>query len=296
MKVALTGGTGFLGRYILSNLLEEHHKCRCWHREQSDRTGLTGVPDLVWVPGDLGDPDSMDALVAGCDAVVHAAFDRPGAGFRGAEGDVPRFVDRNVVGTLQLIEASRRAGVERFVFISTCAVHERILEDRPLDEAHPLWASTHYGAHKAAIEKFVHSYGYGEGFGICAVRPTGIYGVARPVESSKWYNLVQSVARGESVSSDRGGKEVHAGDVARAVGLLLQSPVEQIRGECFNCYDMYVAQQDVAIIARELSGSGSQIEMLNKGPKHQIETGKIRDLGMTFGGRKLLQATIRELL
>ncbi|MGB0714667.1 MAG: NAD-dependent epimerase/dehydratase family protein [Phycisphaerae bacterium] len=296
MQVALTGGTGFLGRYILTHLLEEGGRCRAWHRASSDRTGLTAIPDLIWVPGDLTDPASMASLVDGCDAVVHAAFDRPGAGFRGAEGDVPTFVERNVVGTLRLIEASRQAGVERFVFVSTCAVHEKILDDRALDEAHPLWATTHYGAHKAAIEKFVHSYGYGEGFAVCALRPTGIYGVARPVESSKWYELIQSVGRGENVASDRGGKEVHAADVARAIGLLLRAPTDQIRGESFNCYDMYVAQQDVAEIARELSGSGSSIERLNRGPKHQIDTTKIRALGMTFGGEALLRATVRELL
>ena len=45
--------------------------------------------------------------------------------------------------------------VRRFVFIATCAVHDVILSDRPLDEAHPLWPKSHYGAHKAAIEKFV---------------------------------------------------------------------------------------------------------------------------------------------
>ncbi len=69
----------------------------------------------------------------------------------------------NLLGTLELIEASIAAGVKRFIFVSTCAVHEKILDDRPLDEAHPLWPLTHYGAHKAAIEKFVHSYGYGQG-------------------------------------------------------------------------------------------------------------------------------------
>ena len=95
------------------------------------------------------------------------AFWRPGSGFRGSEGDVVEFSRVNILGTLQLIESSIKAGVERFVFVSTCAVHEKILDDRPLDEAHPLWPLTHYGAHKAAVEKFVHSYGFGNGYPIC---------------------------------------------------------------------------------------------------------------------------------
>ena len=71
-----------------------------------------------------------------------------------------------------------------------CAVHETILDDRPLDEAHPLWPHSHYGAHKAAIEAFVHSYGRGHGYPICALRPTGIYGLARPARASKWFDLI----------------------------------------------------------------------------------------------------------
>src|SRR5690606_1214457 len=120
---------------------------------------------------------------------------------------------------------------QRFVFISTCAVHDTILNDRTLDETHPLWPHSHYGAHKAAIEKFVHSYGLGQGFPICALRPTGVYGVNHPVEASKWFDLVRSVVRGETVTCNRGGKEVHAADVAKAAHLLLHAPAEAITGQ-----------------------------------------------------------------
>ena len=294
MRVALTGATGFIGRYIANHLAEQGHQLRCWYRPSSDRTGFDPSGDLEWLVGDLGNPESANMLVAGCDAVVHAALYRPGTGFRGAEGDVIEFVQKNVVGTLMLIEAARRASVGRFVFISTCAVHEKILDDRPLDEAHPLWATSHYGAHKAAIEKFVHSYGLGGGYPICALRPTGVYGVTRPIQHSKWFDLVSAVVRGETVQCSRGGKEVHAADVARAVGVLLRS--DGIAGEAFNCYDRYVSELDVATLAKELSGSKSQIIGELKQPKHQIVTDKIRALGMEFGGEKLLKGTVATLV
>ena len=203
---------------------------------QSDVYAL-GVPDVLGreiadgaleafcLEGELGDPDSARELVSGVDAVVHAALYRPGdRGFRGAEGDMPTFVTRNVLGTVQLIEAARATGAGRFIFISTCAVHEKILDDRRLDEAHPLWPTSHYGAHKAAIEKFIHSYGLGDGYDICSLRPTGIYGLARPVSDSKWYELVQGVKRGHPVASERGGKEVHAADVAKAARRTVNIP------------------------------------------------------------------------
>jgi nucleoside-diphosphate-sugar epimerase len=199
-----------------------------------------------------------------------------------------------VVGTLELIEAARSAGVGRFIFISTCAVHEKILDDRPLDETHPLWPMSHYGAYKAAIEKFVHSYGLGQGYPICALRPTGVYGVARPIENSKWYNLVSAVVHGETVQCSRGGKEVHAADVAKAVGILLTA--DGIAGEAFNCYDRYVSEFDVAQLAKELSGSASEIVGEPKQPKHQIITDWIRTIGMQFGGDELLKQTVAELV
>jgi nucleoside-diphosphate-sugar epimerase len=300
MLVAVTGGTGFLGRYIVRHLAGLGHRLRCWHRPTSDRGGLEDVAGaLDWLPGHLGDEASMTALVRGTDAVVHAALEwqRRPDGRRSGGGDLLReFLETNLMGSLRLIQAARAAGVPRFVFISTCAVHEVILDDRPLDETHPLWPTNHYGAHKGALEKFVHSFGLGEGWPICALRPTGIYGLAHPPSASRWFDLVGRVLGGEPIESARGGKEVHALDVARAVALLLQAEAKAVAGQAFNCYDRYVAEQEVARIARELSGSASAIADVNRGPKHQIATGKIRALGMTFGGEPLLRQTVAELV
>ena len=227
---------------------------------------------------------------------MHAALWRPGTGFRGAEGNLIEFVEKNVVGTLRLIEAARKAGVGRFVFISTCAVHEKIFDDRPLDEKHPTWATSHYGAHKAAIEQFVHSFGSGMGYPICALRPTGVYGVAYPPQDSKWFELIETVAKGGQVTCERGGKEVHAADVAKAVEVLLNAPAEAMTGEAFNCYDRYVSEWDVAHLAKKFSGSSAEIRGRQTSPKNQIITDKLKHLSMDFGGQSLLEATVRDLV
>ncbi len=297
MNIAITGGTGFIGRYIVRKLAAQGHVLRLWHREQSDRSGLEDCEDsITWQPGALGNQQAAAQLVADVDAVVHAALDHPAEGFQGKEGDLIEFVHTNLLGTLQLIEAARQAGVKRFLFVSTCAVHDVIMDDRPLDETHPLWMKSHYGAHKAAIEKFVHSYGLGEGFPICALRPTGVYGLAHPVERSKWYSLVHSVVHGEDVLCQRGGKEVHADDVANAIHLLLQAPLESITGQAFNCYDLYVSEWDVAHLAKAISKSDATIQGTQTSPNHQIETGKLRGLGMSFGGKQQLKETIEALV
>jgi nucleoside-diphosphate-sugar epimerase len=299
MRIAITGATGFLGRYIVARLSEAGHRLRCWHRHSSDRSDFGAAADSIeWLPGQLGDAADARKLVQGVDALVHAALLRPvGSGFIGsAKTDLPAFLQANLMGSLQLFQEAVEAGVKRCVFISTCAVHDVILNDRPLDETHPLWPKSHYGAHKAALEAFVHSHGLGEGWPICALRPTGIYGLAHPPEESRWYDLVGKVMNGEPISTAQGGKEIHADDVARAVDLLLNADAKTIAGQAYNCTDGYIAEQEVAQIAKELSGSASSIANLNRGPKNQIDTSKLRALSMTFGGAPLLRQTVGELV
>jgi nucleoside-diphosphate-sugar epimerase len=299
MNVAVTGATGFLGRYLVRHLAGAGHQLRCWYRPGSDRSGFEDIGDAIeWLPGALGDEAAARELVRGADAVVHAAvqWEGPRNRGRGRHGEPSVFLGVNLTGSLQLFQAAFEAGVPRFVFISTCAVHEVILDDRPLDEAHPLWPASHYGAHKAALEAFVHSYGLGQSWPICALRPTGIYGLAHPPQASRWFDLVGSVLRGGPIESPRDGKEVHAADVARAVELLLHVEAQRIAGQSFNCYDLYLAEEQVARMAKELTGSAGLISNLNRGPKHQIDTSKLRALGMTFGGEALLRRTVQELV
>ena len=111
MRIAVTGATGFLGRYLVAELVGQGHHCRCWYRMTSDRSGFSVPQDAItWVPGDLGDPESAQDLLQGCDAVVHAALFRPSGRFIGGEGDILPFVEKNIVGTIRLIEAARRRG------------------------------------------------------------------------------------------------------------------------------------------------------------------------------------------
>jgi nucleoside-diphosphate-sugar epimerase len=299
MRIAITGATGFLGRYIVRHLAGAGHRLRCWFRPQSDRDGFQDVADSVeWLPGQLGDAAAARQLVRDTDALVHGAVQWEGPRNRGSgsHGEESVFFGLNLTGSLQLFQAAVEANVSRCVYISSCAVHDEILRDRPLDETHPLWPKSHYGAHKAAVEAYVHSFGLGQGWPICALRPTGIYGLAHPPQASRWYDIVRQVQRGESFASARGGKEVHALDVGRAVELLLNADAAAITGQAYNCYDIYVAEQDVARIAKELTGSRTDVADLNRGPKNQIVTKKLRALGMSFGGEALLRRTVQELL
>lgn len=293
MKIAITGATGFIGVELVRQLLDAGHQLKCWHRACSDLSPLDGC-DVEWVEGELTDTNSARELISDCEAVVHSGLWRSGMSFQVIEADVVEYARINILGTLGLIEAAMAADVERFVFISTCAVHDHILDDRPLDETHPLWANSHYGAHKAAIEKFVHSYGLGSGLPICALRPTGVYGVKAKVEHSKFFNLIRDVVAGKNVEVSGGGKEVHVSDVAQAIQILLKA--EGIAGQAYSCYDRYISEFDVATIAKQICGSPSQIVGKQKRPKNEIDSSKIKKLGMKFGGEALLHKTVEKLL
>ena len=69
-----------------------------------------------------------------------------------------------------------------------------------------------------------------------------------------------------------------------------------IAGQAYNCYDSYVSEEMVATIAKEITGSESAVEPFGKTPKHQIDTSKLRALGMEFGGPALLEQTVGQML
>ncbi len=293
MKIAITGATGFIGRYLVKQLSREGHSIRALCRASSNKEGL---PDSIeWVEGELNDPACTRELISKADQVVHSAVYRPGGRFQNNDVELSAYLETNFMGSIRILEEAKRQNVQKLVYISTCAVHDLIMDDRPLDEAHPLWAKSHYGAHKAAVEKFIHSYGFGESLPFCALRPTGVYGVrTSEPQKSKWYDLIKEVAAGNPVTCSGGGKEVHASDVARAIRLLLNA--KDVSGQVYNCYDRYISEYDVAHIAKELSGSQSEISGEQPSPKNQIQTGKLMALGMEFGGDELLRDTIQALI
>ena len=85
-------------------------------------------------------------------------------------------------------------------------------------------------------------------------------------------------------------------DVAAAVNLLLNADTDTIAGQSFHCCDIYIAAEDAARIAKDLTKSTSEIAAAKRGSKHQIDTGKLQRLGMRFSGRKRLETYIGELI
>jgi uncharacterized protein YbjT (DUF2867 family) len=146
MRIAITGGTGFVGSHLLSQAAAAGDEVRALtRRAQPPR------PNLTWVSGALDDPDSLEQLVAGADAVIHVA------GVVNAK-DRAGFAAGNIDGTRAILDATAKAGITRFVHVSSLAAREPGLSD--------------YGWSKAGAEQAV----LGASLDYAVVRPPAIYG------------------------------------------------------------------------------------------------------------------------
>ena len=97
MKIAVTGGTGFVGSHLIEQALAAGYEVRALARRPQP-----AQPGLAWIAGSLEHPASLASLVEGCDAVIHVA----GV----VKGDREAFRQGNLIGTEAVIEARRARG------------------------------------------------------------------------------------------------------------------------------------------------------------------------------------------
>jgi len=292
--IAVTGATGYIGRFVVDELQSQGVQVRALCRPESDRGGFHTPID--WVEGDLRSAEAILRLVDGAEAVVHLGYEHVHGRYRGGEGDdLVGWMDANVTGSLRLLTQSAGAKVARFVFLSSRAVFSFTEPGRVLDESHPLSPDSHYGAYKAAVESFLHSFQYQNGLHTFAVRATGVYGVARPIERSKWWSLVGMALNGEDIGPPRGGTEVFGADVARIVWALLSRPLPDIR--VVHASDLYVTNAEIAGMARRLAGLDEcGYREPASAPRNPLECRNLHRLGIKLGGIDALEATVKQLV
>lgn len=265
MDVALTGCTGFLGTYLTRALSEAGHQVTGLVRPGRSTEHLDA--DLIHrIVGDLTDGPALRRLADSADVVIHNAFD--------AVADQPlRHFRSNVLGSLQLLEFARQSPGTQFIFISTAQVFHDILPDRLLDEHHPVRPGDLDSAVKAAIEPFVSAYYETYGMNVCALRPGRIYGVHPELAKSWAYDVINTVTLGEPVDTSAGAHVVNVDDVTEAVVRAVGNYA--VAGQVYNLVDDYVCDQDVAEIAKEMTGSPSVIHDRRNGRgRHHFVAGK----------------------
>jgi len=177
--VAVTGAEGFIGSHLVEALVAAGHQVRAMVQYNSfgTRGWLDSLDDEVLaqlsiVMGDVRDPRSGLALAEGCEVVYHlAALIAIPYSY-----EAPRsYVDTNVTGTLNVLEAVRSTGTPRLVHTSTSETYgsARFV---PIDEQHPLQAQSPYAASKIAADKLVESYHLSFGLPVVTLRPFNTFG------------------------------------------------------------------------------------------------------------------------
>lgn len=175
MKILVTGGAGFIGRWVVKGLLKDSHEIIVLDNlsNGSEKNIEEFRNEITFVNGDIKDKNKVSALFKNnFDICIHLAasiivqdsIDRPGETF-----------ENDVIGTFNVLEESRKTDT-KFVFMSTCMVYDTAKTSTAISEIHPTKPASPYAGSKLAGEKLVLSYYYAYGLPAVILRPFNTYG------------------------------------------------------------------------------------------------------------------------
>jgi UDP-glucose 4-epimerase len=224
-RILVTGGAGFVGATVVRQLAEAGQRVRVLDNYSTgDAAHLAGV-DAEQIEGDIRDADALDAALAGVDAVVHLAA--AGSVIMSIADPAANF-DVNVLGTFRVLDAARRAGVERTVQASTGGA---LIGNAtpPVDESSLPKPISPYGASKLAGEGYAHAFAAAYGLRTVALRFANVYGPWSEKKQGVIQMFFRAIRAGEPLVIYGDGSAsrdyTHVDDIARAIGLALDRDV-----------------------------------------------------------------------
>jgi dihydroflavonol-4-reductase len=227
-RVLVTGGTGFLGGYLLRELVLKGYGVKAIRRS-SRPTSSSTIPSSVldqveWVEGDLLDPVSLEKAMEDVQSVIHA-----GAKVSFAPSDQDALYKINIEGTANVVNAALEKGIKRMVYVSSVAALGRSPSGQTIDEG-KLWdeirLDTNYAKSKYHAEMEVWR-SIGEGLDAVIVNPSTILGYGDWNQTS--CAIFKSVYQEFPWYSNGVTGFVSVEDVARACVLLLASSIKSER-------------------------------------------------------------------
>jgi nucleoside-diphosphate-sugar epimerase len=225
--VLVTGGTGFLGSYIIKELVERNYPVRAIRRNTSKLPFY--IPARIfekveWVEGDVLDPVSLDEAMEDADAVIHSA-----AIISFHKADKQKMYHVNVQGTANVVNTAIDKNISRVVHISSVAALGRsktgghINEERKWQESN---INTHYAISKYKAEMEVWR-GISEGLNAVIINPTTVLGYGDWDTSS--CRIFKTIYNEFPWYSTGVNGFVDIEDVARTTVLLMQSDINEQR-------------------------------------------------------------------
>ncbi|EFA74445.1 NAD-dependent 4,6-dehydratase LegB [Cylindrospermopsis raciborskii] len=178
-KILVTGADGFIGSHLTEALVREGYQVRAFVLYNSfnswgwlDHSPREVIDNLEIFSGDIRDPYNVKSAMNGCDVVLHLAaliaipysYHSPAT-----------YVETNITGTLNVLQAARSVGVEKVVHTSTSEVYGTA-KFVPITEEHPLQGQSPYSATKIGADQMAMSFYYSFGTPVAIIRPFNTYG------------------------------------------------------------------------------------------------------------------------
>ena len=208
----VTGASGCVGSALVRKLIAAAHQVRVLLRPTSDLRNIEGLPVEVAL-GDLTDKNSLERALEGCNALYHAAAD-----YRLWARHPQQLYQNNVAGTVNIMQAALKAGVERIVYTSSVATLGLHADGSPADENTPVTLNDmigHYKRSKFLAEAEVKRMIAGQGLPAVIVNPSTPVG-PRDIRPTPTGRMVLDAACGRTPAYvDTGLNLVHVDDVAQ---------------------------------------------------------------------------------
>lgn len=223
MHILITGGTGFTGGKLAERLLLQGHRVKCLVRSKSNYMPLEKYGCSI-IFGDIRDPLSTERAVHGVDTVINLA-----AIFRtwGLPDNIYR--QTHVEGIKNLLAASLKYNIKRFIHTSTIGVHGNI-KNPPGNEESPFNPGDIYQKTKLEGEKLALKYYQEKKLPVIIIRPAGIYGPG----DTRFLKLFRSIARRRFIMIGNGKTLWHPVYIDDLVtGFLLSLDKPKIEGQIF---------------------------------------------------------------
>jgi len=198
-KILVTGADGFIGSHLTEALVRQGYEVRAltlynsfssWGWLDHCAADVRGKFDVF--QGDIRDPNGVRTAMQGCDRVLHlAALIAIPYSYHSPD----TYVDTNVKGTLNVLQAARDLGIERMVHTSTSEVYGTA-QFVPITELHPLQGQSPYSATKIAADQLAYSFYASFGLPVVTARPFNTYG---PRQSARAVipTIIAQIANGQ---------------------------------------------------------------------------------------------------
>lgn len=302
-KILVTGADGFIGSHLTEELVKQGHEVRAFVYYNSfnswgwlDNFPEDIISEIEIFPGDIRDPNGVKEAMKGVDEVYHlAALIAIPFSYHSPDS----YVDTNIKGTLNVLQAARDLGTKRVLVTSTSEVYGTA-QYVPIDEKHPYQGQSPYSATKIGADRIAESFYRSFDTPVTIVRPFNTYGPRQSARAviptiitqllagyeeiklgdltpTRDFNYVKDTVQGfiEIAKSENTiGEEINiATQRETSIGELAEELIRQINPNAKIVTDKQRLRPEKSEVNR-LLGSNEKIKKLtNWEPKYTLETG-----------------------